>query len=153
PVAMRFMGHLHDKGQGVPQDYAMARKWFERAAEKGDSLAMRRLGDLYANGQGVAKDEAKAREWYKLADDQRTSGLLDVIAVGVAVTAADYVETLGLTANAKYVLGLLYHHGEGVAQDLAKARKWYGQAAAEGNSNAINTLGVLYHNGEGVAQD
>ena len=54
-------------GQGVPQDYAKAREWYEKAAANGSTDAMFSLGVLYANGQGVAQDYAKAREWYEKA--------------------------------------------------------------------------------------
>lgn len=37
--------------------------------------------------------------------------------------------------EAQYILGTLYHDGEGTAQDLAAAKKWY-QAAAVQKENA-----------------
>ena len=61
---------LYDNGQGVAQDYAKAREWYEKAAAKGDASAMSNLGLLYHNGQGVAQDYAKAREWYEKAADK-----------------------------------------------------------------------------------
>jgi TPR repeat protein len=54
----------------VGQDYAQARVWFQKAADKGDANAMSGLGGLYINGYGVAKDSAKAREWYEKAADK-----------------------------------------------------------------------------------
>ena len=54
----------------MAQDYAKAREWYEKAADKGDADAMADLGVLYANGQGVAQDYAKAREWYEKAADK-----------------------------------------------------------------------------------
>ena len=65
--AMSNLGLLYDNGQGVAQDYAKAREWYEKAADKGDADAMFNLGLLYDNGQGVAQDYAKAREWYEKA--------------------------------------------------------------------------------------
>ena len=50
-------------------------------------------------------------------------------------------------------LGGAYHLGLGVAQDYAKAREWYGKAAANGNAIAMNNLGLLYAHAQGVAQD
>ena len=64
------LGVLYDNGLGVAQDYAKAREWYEKAADKDDAYAMRNLGLLYANGQGVAQDYAKAREWYEKAADK-----------------------------------------------------------------------------------
>jgi TPR repeat protein len=61
------LGVLYHNGQGVAQDHAKAREWYEKAAAKGDASAMFNLGVLYDNGFGVAKDYAKAREWYEKA--------------------------------------------------------------------------------------
>jgi hypothetical protein len=59
------LGLLYDEGHGVAQDYAKAREWYEKAADKGDTTAMKNLGWLYANAQGVARDYAKTREWWE----------------------------------------------------------------------------------------
>jgi Sel1 repeat/TIR domain len=56
-------------------------------------------------------------------------------------------------ASAMFNLGVLYHNGQGVAQDYVKAREWYEKAAAKGEASAMFNLGVLYDNGFGVAQD
>jgi len=56
-------------------------------------------------------------------------------------------------ASAMFNLGVLYHNGQGVAQDYAKAREWYEKAAAKGDASAMFNLGVLCENGFGVAQD
>src|SRR5215831_11281964 len=56
-------------------------------------------------------------------------------------------------ASAMFNLGVLYHNGQGVAQDYAKAREWYEKAAAKGNASAMFNLGVFYDHGFGVAQD
>ena len=56
----------------MTQDYAKAREWYEKAADKGDAIAMTDLGELYDNGQGVAQDYAKAREWYEKAAGRAT---------------------------------------------------------------------------------
>ena len=64
---MSDLGLIYGSGQGVAQDYAKAREWFEKAAAKDDARAMRLLGVLYDNGYGVTLDYAKAREWYEKA--------------------------------------------------------------------------------------
>ena len=42
------LGVLYENGQGVAQDYAKAREWYEKAAEKGDANAKARLEQLPA---------------------------------------------------------------------------------------------------------
>ena len=44
---------MYAKGQGVPQDYAEAVKWYRLAAEQGFAMAQDNLGLMYKNGQGV----------------------------------------------------------------------------------------------------
>src|SRR5712664_4001235 len=44
-------------------------------------------------------------------------------------------------------------HGQGVAQDYAKALEWYEKAADKGNADAMNNIGTLYYNRRGVEQD
>ena len=56
-------------------------------------------------------------------------------------------------AEAQSMLGFMYHHGEGVAQDDAQAVKWHRKAAGQGNADGQYNLGVIYATGKGVAQD
>ena len=46
-------------GQGVPQDYEEAIKWYRLAAEQGYASAQYNLGVMYDNGDGVPQDYAK----------------------------------------------------------------------------------------------
>jgi len=53
----------------VAQDYDMARQWYQKAANAGNTDAMYNLGLLYRDGQGVAQDYDKACEWFQKAAD------------------------------------------------------------------------------------
>ena len=120
---------LYDSGRrGVPQDYATARGWYEKAAAQGHAWAQNQLGQLYADGRGVPQDYMKARQWWEQAAAQ------------------------GVT-QAQYNLGQLYANGRGVPQGYAMARGWYEKAAAQGNAWAQAQLGQLYANGWGVPRD
>ena len=48
-------------------------KWYQRAAEMGDSYSQRNIGDLYYYGYGVSQDHQKAKEWYQKAADNGDS--------------------------------------------------------------------------------
>jgi TPR repeat protein len=50
---------LYQKGQGVTQDYAKAREWYQKAADAGDPIAMDNLGVLYRDGPGGAQDSKR----------------------------------------------------------------------------------------------
>src|SRR4029077_12512676 len=54
-------------GQGVPQDYAEAAKWYRKAADQGFAEAQSNLGAMYAKGQGVPQDYVEAYKWFDLA--------------------------------------------------------------------------------------
>jgi len=61
---------LYETGQGVPQNYAEAVKWYHAAAERGEPQAQFNLGVFYEHGQVVPQDFAEAAKWYRLAAEQ-----------------------------------------------------------------------------------
>ena len=94
--AQTALGEMYAQGRGVPQDYAKARQWFEKAAIQGHAEAQYNLGLLYAQGHSVPQDYVKARQWWEKA------------------AAQGY-------ARAQNNLGTLYTQGQGVPQDYGKA--------------------------------
>lgn len=56
-------------------------------------------------------------------------------------------------ANARYNLGVLYHQGLGVRQDMSEAIKWYKSAASLNHPEAQYNLGIAYIEGIGVNYD
>ena len=115
-------------GDGVPQDYVEAVKWYRKAADQGDANAQTSLGYAYHEGKGVPKDYFESVKWYRKAADQ-----------GDAI--------------AQTFLGYAYHQGEGVPKDYFDAVKWYRKAADQGDAYAQRELGNAYHQGEGVPKD
>ena len=65
--AQNNLGVAHERGDGVPQDYAAAANWYRKAAEQGLPLAQRNIGYLYEKGQGVRQDYTLAHMWFSLA--------------------------------------------------------------------------------------
>lgn len=55
--------------------------------------------------------------------------------------------------NALWGVGTHYFLGQGVAQDYAKAMKWFLKAADAGDATAMCSIGFMYDNGEGVPKD
>ena len=121
-------GNAYYFGEGVPQDYKEAVKWYTKAAEQGHAAGEYNLGNHYCNGEGVPQDYKQAIKWFTKAAEQ------------------------GL-ANAQYNLGLMYNNGEGVPQDYKEAVKWYTKAAEQGDTSAQFNLALMYENGKGVTQD
>ena len=66
--------------------------------------------------------------------------------VGTAVTPESMTrEAEAGNVDAQRVLGNMYHWGEGVEQDDAKARLWWGKAAAQGDKLAQSYLDAPKH--------
>lgn len=66
-AASRFqLGLMHWQGQAVPQDYAEAASWFQKASNQGYGKAQVNLGAMYFNGQGVPQDYVQALKWLTL---------------------------------------------------------------------------------------
>ena len=103
--AQSNLGYMYDTGQGVPQDYAEAMRWYRLAADQGYDGAQNNLGVMYDNGQGVPQDYAESVRWYRLAADQGDAG-------------------------AQTNLGRMYGTGRGVPQDYVQAHMWSNLAAS-----------------------
>lgn len=116
--AQLWLGESFRLGQGVPQDYAEAMKWWRLAAAQGSSLAQYALGVGYFNGQGVLKDHTEAVKWWRLAAAQGN-------------------------ASAQFNLGVGYFNGQGVPQDYLKAHLWLNLAGAQGNADAAKNRDVV----------
>lgn len=69
-TAQNNLGAMYDKGQGAPQSYPEAIRWYRLAAEHGHTLAQNNLGVMYANGLGVPQDLVTAHMWVSLAAAQ-----------------------------------------------------------------------------------
>jgi len=59
------LGFMYDQGQGVPQNYSKAIKWYRKAADQGHVDAQYFLGTMYVQGQGVPLNYAEATKWLK----------------------------------------------------------------------------------------
>ena len=135
------------EGRAVPQDYAAAAVWYERAAAAGFAPAQYRLGSLYENGNGVEKNLETAKLWYERAAEagNRMSmhNLAAIYAGGQLGTqefesAAKWFEEAanrGMT-DSQFNLGMLYARGLGVPQSLEDSFKWFGIAARSGDADA-----------------
>ncbi len=128
PAAQSLLGLQYQYGDGVPQDYGEAVKWYRKAAEQGDATAQCFLGVYYEEGIGVTQDYAEAVKWCRRAADQ-----------GYAL--------------AQYEIGHLYYYGHGVQRDYGEAVKWCHKAAEQGLALAQDDLGHCYIEGKGVTQD
>lgn len=70
PEAQNLLGLLYRKGQGVPQDFKEAVRWWRAAAEAGLASAQNNLATMYEAGLGVPQNTNEAIRLYKLAAQQ-----------------------------------------------------------------------------------
>ena len=66
------LGVMYFVGDGVPQDYAEAVRWYRLAADQGHARAQFKLGFMYATGDGVPQDGVQAHMWFNLAASRLT---------------------------------------------------------------------------------
>ena len=64
------LGLMYDAGEGVPQNYTEAARWFRMAAEQGFADAQLNLGYMYDTGRGVP--QKRCRGSAMVSHDRRT---------------------------------------------------------------------------------
>jgi TPR repeat protein len=108
------LGQAYRLGRGVPADSALAKKWFERAANKGHVDAEVSLGLLLFD----SGDRATAMSWLKKAADKGEP-------------------------RALLVVGTALFNGDGLKQDPILGYAFVSRAAAQGLAPAKTTLGEM----------
>ena len=66
-VAQFILGTMYYFGNGIPQDYAEAVRWYRAAAEQGYASAQWLLGWMYRSGEGVIQDYLLAHMWFNIS--------------------------------------------------------------------------------------
>jgi localization factor PodJL len=141
-VASRFA-----EGKGVPQDFAMAAAWFDRAARRGIAPAQFRLGSMYEKGVGLKKDVQEARRLYLAAADKGNAKAMHNLAVlyaeGIdgkpeyAVASQWFRKAAAFgVVDSEYNLAILYARGVGIERNIVESYKWFALAAKGGDKDA-----------------
>lgn len=121
--------------------YETAFNYFQKAAQQGHAEAQYELAEMYQDGLGVSESEKHATKWYGLAAEQGHAEAQYNLALqymegedtGVEHDLVTAIKWLQLSAQqgcagANRVLGGLYEKGEGVSQDICKAKEFYTKA-------------------------
>ena len=116
--AQIYLASVYRHGNGVPQDYKTAVKWFTRAAEQGHAVAQYNLGIMHSFGLGVVPDYKASVKWYTRAAEQGNP-------------------------IAQYNLARLYYLGQGVKENLAYAHMWANHASSNGFEMGEELKGLL----------
>jgi len=120
--AMYNIGLLYMNGQGVKQDYKLAKQWFKRAAFYGSVDAAYNLGTLYMSRKLGFPSKKDAFYWWK--------------------QAAEYGHI-----DSQYNLGVLLAFGTGTKADGKAALSWWYKAATKGHKQSATALAEAYQKG------
>lgn len=124
--AQFLLGNAYDKGKGVPQNVNEAKGWYEKAAQKGETMAQHSLGLLlHPTSKSAVQNHAESFKWFQKA------------------AANGY-------ADSQFMLGIEYEFGVIVPKDAAEAKRWYEKAAAQGHEKAKQKVGQGGSSGAGT---
>ncbi len=148
-AAQTRLGNCYYSGDGVPQDYTEALRWYRLAARQGVAEAQTQLGFAYYEGAGVPQNYTEAAKWLHRAAEQGDTAALSLLGGcyylgnGVAKNYAEAARCLRLAAEkgdvvAQYNLGGRYYRGEGVPQDYVQAYAWSDIATAQNHKGATD---------------
>jgi uncharacterized protein len=155
------MSYLH--GEGVEQDYTLARECSSSALHHGD-------GGRSASGIAMTYEHGAHADYARklLAgtgrqhkrDSEGQYGVCRISAQGLG-GPADYPEAVKWCTNlaetgdewGEYGMGRIYEDEIVAPIDLVKAAEWYKKSAEQWNPPSQLRLGLLYSEGKGVKRD
>ncbi len=138
------VGRMCFLGQGTPQNYSEALKWYRRAAEGGNAAGQNNLALMHLNGHGVPKNPIEGAKWMQMAarkglpKAQLNMGGLYLEGVGVGRNPPEAMNWFRRAANqgdseGERMLGQILSEGQLARADLVEAYKWFSLAAAQGD--------------------
>ena len=155
------LGYCYLDGDGVDRSMEEAVKWFQHAADKGDSEALLSLGMCaYLKSRVTGEDNSKAISMIKKAAELGNAKAQTVLAVFYAETddlekAFEwYLKAAEQgSPDAMCEVGKYYREGYGVKKNPEEGVRWLLKSAEKGNDEAARQLGYCYKNGAGVKKD
>jgi len=125
-----LIGDAYRDGNGVGQDYIMARKWYRKGADVGEIMATLKLAGCYEKGIGGEQDYEKAMDNYLVLAER--------------INGRGFEHQYAGIGTALYEIGNMYLNGLGVQPDLKKAIRYFTLAAKKcNNAQAENKLNEL----------
>jgi TPR repeat protein len=146
-------------GKGVKRDYSEAMRWGHPAADQGDAAAMDFVGWMFFEGLGVKHNPTIAAGYFKAAAGESATaawnwGQCCFGAQGVDQDIPKALEVWKQAAamghgRAASTAAMVYLAGEGIAPDMAEARKLAERAAELNDPSGLVVLGEIeYQAGE-----
>ena len=134
--AAAYLGRLHLRGEGEPQNFEKALKWFNLGNTLGDEFCQYEIGLMYLHGLGVRKDVLLAAKYFKESANQDWPAshvnlaklYLDQGDLQHALTSLRLAERHG-HIEALYHLGEINNNGVGRGRDCTQAVAYYKSVA------------------------
>lgn len=151
---MRQVGKKYDWGEGVEVNIELAKYWYTKAYENGDTEA--------ANYLGCLEKGEKAIEWFKKggaeegnAFAQYRIGRIYQAGEGVQIDYQEALKWYELSAGNNYApannnLGAMYARGEGVQVNFKKAKEYFQKSLENDGHYAIANIADLWFEGNGI---
>jgi SEL1 protein len=155
--AAGYLGRMFLRGEGMAQNFDIAKTWFKRGIEHGDALSQYSMGLMHLNGLGVPENAVRAAELFAAAADQdlaiaqvRLGALF--LDQGDVSTAIKYFELAARHGHleAYYFLAELTHNGVGRDKSCPVAAAYYKIVAekAEFTSTSFPEANAAYAKGD-----
>ena len=165
--AQYLVARMYYNGEGVRENYVMARKWYLIAARNNNVNAQKMLASMFWVGVGVKRNTKRAFFWFsRLANQGNKYGeyMLGVYYTQLAAREKKpkfYKKMLYWLkrsagqnyAPALYLLSTSYYNGVGTKIDDVSAFKYMKRSANAGFWQAFYPLAKMYEYGHGVRID
>ena len=164
--AANTLGYLYDRGEGVPQDQAKAREFFQKAADAGLPKAQYNLGRFMVLGIGGPQDtEGGLNLLEKAAHGGVPTAqvtLANIYFFGEYGQKPDNDKAYAFAlmaaksgdADSQNMVGFMTQYGRGVKLNVKEASEWLRKAADQGHAKAQAALAdILRYGGRGVEKD
>lgn len=134
--AAGYIGKMYLRGEGVPQDFQAASKWFRRGIQNGDASSQNGLGHMYLHGYGLKIDRQRAADYFQEAVEQDLPQaqinlgklFLEQSELEVAKRYFELAARHG-TLEAYYYLAEIYNSGLGKERSCNLATTYYKSVA------------------------
>jgi len=151
------LGVMYFSGEGIPQNYDEALKWYRRAADKGNAAAQNNLASMYLKGLGIPRNPIEGAKWMQLAAKQGLPraqlnlGALYADGIGVGRNPLEAVRWIRRAADqgdaeGQRILGHVFVEGQLARVDSVEAYKWFVLAAAQGDDEAQEARDLIATN-------
>ena len=128
PDCSKAIASHYAMGQGVNQNYEIAMRYYQKAANQHDAEALFILGAMYYVGHGTRRNDKRAVDYFTRALEQGNTRSL-------------------------YYLGKLYLCGKGIRADEEKSLSYIKQGIEIEDAWCYVSMADCYTNGIGVEQD